>query len=414
MINIFRKEPLLKKLTIKISLVFLLSVLILNIFHITQLDKLYKEQINLTENIVGQLALEYPNDEANIVKAIKYKDESIKEKGKNILEKYGYKEDSILSSSNSKAIIYKSVVVFFLVSIISLILNINLLSKFFKEVIKTIENISYYIDNFIKNNYEVEDEFEQDGIFMSLISRIKDLGKKLNNQLYKLNDEKENLKSLVTDISHQLKTPLSSISLYNSILLEDDISKEDRKNFVIQNEESTKKLHNLIDSLVNISRLESSMITIKPECKNIKKTIIKAINSIYIKAMDKNIEINLDEFEDININHDQKWTEEAIFNILDNGVKYTKNDGNIDIKISQTINYLRIDIKDNGIGINKEEINNLFKRFYRGKDTKYIEGSGVGLYLSRKIVEAQGGSVIASKNIDKGSTFSLLLQKCNN
>ncbi|MBO3443965.1 HAMP domain-containing sensor histidine kinase [Clostridium sp. CCUG 7971] len=413
MINIFRKEPLLKKVTIKISLVFLLSVLILNIFHITQLDKLYKEQINLTENIVGQLALEYPNDEANIVKAIKYKDESIKEKGKNILEKYGYKEDSILSS-NSKAIIYKSVVVFFLVSIISLILNINLLSKFFKEVIKTIENISYYIDNFIKNNYEVEDEFEQDGIFMSLISRIKDLGKKLNNQLYKLNDEKENLKSLVTDISHQLKTPLASISLYNSILLEDDISKEDRKNFVIQNEESTKKLHNLIDSLVNISRLESSMITIKPECKNIKKTIIKAINSIYIKAMDKNIEINLDEFEDININHDQKWTEEAIFNILDNGVKYTKNDGNIDIKISQTINYLRIDIKDNGIGINKEEINNLFKRFYRGKDTKYIEGSGVGLYLSRKIVEAQGGSIIASKNIDKGSTFSLLLQKCNN
>ncbi|WP_154658895.1 sensor histidine kinase [[Clostridium] dakarense] len=277
-----------------------------------------------------------------------------------------------------------------------------------------IDNISDYIDNFIKNNYKVEEKLEEDGIFMSLISRTKDLGKKLDIELNKLNNEKENLKSLITDISHQLKTPLASISLYNSILLEDDISKEDRKTFVIQNEESTKKLHNLIDSLVNISRLESSMIKINPECINIKNTIIKAVKSVYIKAINKNIEINLDEFEDLKVNHDKKWTEEAIFNVLDNAIKYTEDNGNIDIKISQTISYLRIDIKDNGIGINKEELNNLFKRFYRGKEAKDIEGSGVGLYLSRKIVEAQGGSIVASKNIDKGSTFSLLLQKCNN
>lgn len=156
------------------------------------------------------------------------------------------------------------------------------------------------------------------------------------------------------------------------------------------------------------------MIKIKPECLNIKNTIIKAVNSVYIKAINKNIEINLDKFEDLKINHDEKWTEEAIFNILDNAIKYTDSNGNIDIKISQTINYLRIDIKDNGIGINKDEINNLFKRFYRSKEAKDIEGSGVGLYLSRKIIEAQGGSIIANKNIDKGSTFSLLLQKCNN
>ncbi len=414
MINIFRKEPLLKKVTIKISLVFLISIIILNVFHITQLDRLYKEQLNLTKNIVGQLVLEYPNEEANIIKALKYKDENLQQEGNNILEKYGYKENSIIDESNSKSIIYKSIFIFLIVSIISLILNINLLIKFFDSIINTIENISYYIDSFIKNNYMVDGKFEEDGVFMSLISRTKDLGKKLNNQLYKLNDEKENLKSLVTDISHQLKTPLSSISLYNSILLDDSISEEDRKTFLIQNEENIKKLHSLIDSLVNISRLESNMITIKPKCIKIKNTIIKAINSVYIKAMDKNIEINLDEFEDIKINHDEKWTEEAIFNILENGVKYTQKNGAIDIKISQTINYLRIDIKDNGIGINKEEINDLFKRFYRSKDTKDIEGSGVGLYLSRKIIEAQGGTIIAKKNIDKGSTFSLLLQKCNN
>lgn len=414
MISTLSKEPILKNITIKISLVFLLSMVMLNIFHINQLDKLYKEHLDLTRNIVGQLLLEYPSEEANIIKALKYKDKNIQSEGKRVLEKYGYNYNHILNDVNSKNIIYKSGLIFLIVSIIALTFNIFLLKKFFNQIIKIIENISYYIDNFIKNNYEMDDKFEQDGIFMSLVSRIKDLGKKLDNQLHKLNYEKENIKSLVTDISHQLKTPLASIKLYNSILLEDNISKEDRKNFVIQNEASINKLHNLIDSLVNISRLESSMITINPKCINIKNTIVKAINSVYIKAMDKNIEINMDDFEDIKINHDEKWTEEAIFNVLENGIKYTQVNGNINIKISQTLNYLRIDIEDNGIGINKDEINDLFKRFYRAKEVKDIEGSGVGLYLSRKIIEAQGGSIIASKNIDKGSTFSLLLQKCNN
>lgn len=414
MIKSLKQEPLLKSTVVKISLLFLLLTLVLNIFHISQLDALYKEQTNLTRSMVGQLVTYYPEDEANIVKILKEGNKDLENKGISILSKYGYKDNSILKDNKSKMIIYKSIVVFFLVSTIILMLSLILLNRLFKSLIKMIESISDYIDNFIKNNYVVEENLEEDGIFMSLISRIKDLGKKLDIELNKLNNEKESLKSLVTDISHQLKTPLASISLYNSILLDDDISREDRKTFLIKNEESIKKLHNLIDSLVNISRLESSMITINTECINIKNTIIKAVNSVYIKAINKNIEINLDEFEDLKVNHDKKWTEEAIFNVLDNAIKYTGDSGNIDINISQTINYLRIDIKDNGIGINKEEINNLFKRFYRGKEVNEIEGSGVGLYLSRKIVEAQGGSIIANKNIDKGSTFSLLLQKCNN
>ena len=174
---------------------------------------------------------------------------------------------------------------------------------------------------------------------------------------------------------------------------------------------SINKLHNLIDSLVNISRLEASMINIKKEDKSIKQTLTKAIDSVKAKANLKNIKISVTDFEDKIILHDSKWTEESIFNILENGVKYTHDNGKIEVSLQETINFIRIDIKDNGIGIDKSEFNNIFKRFYRSEKVEEVEGSGVGLYLSRKIIESQGGNIIVSSKIGQGSKFSLFLTK---
>ena len=174
---------------------------------------------------------------------------------------------------------------------------------------------------------------------------------------------------------------------------------------------SINKLHNLIDSLVNISRLEASMINIKIENKSIKQTLIKAINSTVPKANQKNININIEDVEDIEIPHDTKWTEESIFNVLENAVKYSSENKDINVQVSETINFIRIDIKDNGIGIDKSEYNNIFKRFYRSEKVDDIEGSGIGLYLSRKILEKQGGNIIVSSQKEQGSKFSLFLTK---
>ena len=134
----------------------------------------------------------------------------------------------------------------------------------------------------------------------------------------------------------------------------------------------------------------------------------------YIKLLtkyQKNININIEDFEDIEIPHDTKWTEESIFNVLENAVKYSSENKDINVQVSETINFIRIDIKDNGIGIDKSEYNNIFKRFYRSEKVDDIEGSGIGLYLSRKILEKQGGNIIVSSQKEQGSKFSLFLTK---
>ena len=247
--------------------------------------------------------------------------------------------------------------------------------------------------------------------FNRIYTDLNKLSRSLNLKISSLDKEKESIKELVTDISHQLKTPLASLKLYNTLLIEEELDDEDRIEFLKTNEMSINKLHNLIDSLVNISRLEASMINIKIENKSIKQTLIKAINSTVPKANQKNININIEDFEDIEIPHDTKWTEESIFNVLENAVKYSSENKDINVQVSETINFIRIDIKDNGIGIDKSEYNNIFKRFYRSEKVDDIEGSGIGLYLSRKILEKQGGNIIVSSQKEQGSKFSLFLTK---
>ena len=157
---------------------------------------------------------------------------------------------------------------------------------------------------------------------------------------------------------------------------------------------------------------------IKQKIINTRKLILEHIIFLhsYRKSLirfppQKNININIEDFEDIEIPHDTKWTEESIFNVLENAVKYSSENKDINVQVSETINFIRIDIKDNGIGIDKSEYNNIFKRFYRSEKVDDIEGSGIGLYLSRKILEKQGGNIIVSSQKEQGSKFSLFLTK---
>ncbi|MFR3499586.1 MAG: sensor histidine kinase, partial [Paraclostridium bifermentans] len=280
-----------------------------------------------------------------------------------------------------------------------------------KYVFNKLDKVSKNVECIIHGKYNIKDDFKEEGIFNIIHSDLNKLSKSINIKIKNLDKEKENIKELVTDISHQLKTPLASLKLYNSLLLEEDLEEEDRTEFLKTSGMSINKLQSLVESLVNISRLETSMISIKKENKNIKATIIKAIESVKPKSINKFISINLNDFDDKIVPHDPKWTEECIFNILDNAVKYTNLKGKIDIYVQDAINFIRIDIKDNGIGIDKNEFNNIFKRFYRSEEVQDLEGSGVGLYLSRKILEIQGGNIIVSSQKGEGSKFSLFLTK---
>lgn len=412
MIDLLRREPIVKRISIYMGIGLITILFIFSINQYNNFKNIYLEQLNINKKIVGSIVSEHPELEADIVNSIYINDKDYSDLGEKVLKKYGYDKnykmiENINFQQHIKYFLVNNLIVFVGIIILIILIMCNLM----KYVFNKLDKVSKNVECIIHGKYNIKNDFKEEGIFNIIHSDLNKLSKSINIKIKNLNKEKENIKELVTDISHQLKTPLASLKLYNSLLLEEDLEEEDRTEFLKTSGMSINKLQSLVESLVNISRLETSMISIKKENKNIKATIIKAIESVKPKAINKFISINLNDFDDKIVPHDSKWTEECIFNILDNAVKYTNLKGKIDIYVQDAINFIRIDIKDNGIGIDKNEFNNIFKRFYRSEEVQDLEGSGVGLYLSRKILESQGGNIIVSSQKGEGSKFSLFLTK---
>ena len=231
------------------------------------------------------------------------------------------------------------------------------------------------------------------------------------NQLGKqqLNDEKERIDALISDISHQTKTPIANMLLYSELLSE-EIQDEKSKEMLDAIHLQAEKLSFLTQSLVKISRLESGVIQTIPECNSVTELIEKVVSQVEPKATRKNIHIEVS-FVDAEALFDMKWTSEAIGNILDNAVKYTDIGGSIQIKVSEYSLFTRMDIEDSGIGIAESDLPKIFSRFYKCSTTQQEEGVGLGLYLAREIIAGQGGYIKVSSQIEKGTMFSVFLRR---
>jgi signal transduction histidine kinase len=164
-----------------------------------------------------------------------------------------------------------------------------------------------------------------------------------------------------------------------------------------------------MDSLLKISRLESGIIEIRAERRNVGDTVLAAIKMAYPSAEEKELEIAFEGSPSVQLLHDAKWTGEAIGNVLDNAIKYTPAGGSIKVTLERYEMFARIDIADNGRGIPEAELAKVFQRFFRGASSSDTPGVGVGLYLARKILTEQGGYMKVSSEPGRGSVFSLFL-----
>lgn len=228
--------------------------------------------------------------------------------------------------------------------------------------------------------------------------------------------EREEVKVLVTDISHQLKTPVAALKSCFEVLKSGTLTKEENLEFQHRMEQQLKGLEQLMDSLVNISRMEAGMINLQTSKSRIFDTILEAVNRVWMKAEEKKIEIQMEadeKIEKLEVRHDKKWLCEALINVLENAIKYSPKDTEITIRAKKWGLFLRIEIEDQGIGIAKSEYHKIFQRFYRGEHeiVRKSEGSGVGLYLARKIVEGHHGTIFVSgKNGTKSSGSIFVIQ----
>lgn len=240
---------------------------------------------------------------------------------------------------------------------------------------------------------------------------LNELGYYLEDMQERLREEENNTKSLITDISHQLKTPLASLRMCHELTMTENLTEEEKNEFQEQEKQEIEKLELLLNELVKLSRLENHMVQIQAEQQNIQQTIAEAVSLVYGKAKGKQIDIQVELLANVSILHDKKWTAQALANVLDNAIKYSDNGSIIRVSVKLLITNVLIEIEDWGIGILPEEIHNIFKRFYRGKEAtrKVKDGVGVGLYLSRLIIELQGGTILAKRKQEKGTIFQITL-----
>lgn len=248
----------------------------------------------------------------------------------------------------------------------------------------------------------------------TLTARLQHQLLKLRNILTAQNEmlaqEKEQIKTLISDISHQIKTPIAAANTFAQLLSDKELSDKERNEYIATLQISLEKLTFLTNSLIKMSRLESGIISLKPERNSLNDIVLQAVKTVYAKAKEKNITITFDSEQTFEAVLDFNWTAEAITNVLDNAVKYTPSGGVVGLQITDYPSYLRLDISDNGIGIPEDEQAKVFGRFYRGKQSAGIDGVGIGLYLTRDIVNKQNGYIKVASD-ENGTTFSLFLRK---
>ena len=276
-----------------------------------------------------------------------------------------------------------------------------------RQLRRTMQTLDEMLDAAIRG------EFEETAFDESLRSAVES---KLSTYLAastvsarNLRAEKQNMEALISDISHQTKTPLANILLYTQLIKEQELPASCQP-FTAALEKQTEKLQTLIDSLVKLSRLESGILSFHPQPAPLSPMLEEAAAQLRPKAEEKGLTLICVPTDTAAV-FDRKWTEEAVCNLLDNAVKYTPPGGQITLRVVPYEMFCRIDVTDTGPGIPEEEQANIFARFYRGQGHQAEEGVGVGLYLVRQIAAGQGGYVKVFSRPGKGAKFSLFLPR---
>ena len=282
---------------------------------------------------------------------------------------------------------------------------------FAKRLSQFTSDLCQTMDSMITGGEEPARAEDRETIFARISYRLSRLYGILQENRRKVDEERRELQTLVSDISHQVKTPVANLKMVTDTLLAKPVTERERQEFLQGIRSQTDKLEFLVQSMGKASRLETGAVTLEKKDAPLLDTLAQAMSGIVYGAEQKGISVEVQCPDDLRVSHDSRWTAEALFNLLDNAVKYTPAGGRISVSVEQWEMYVKLDVIDTGKGIPESRQAAIFRRFYREEEVHDQPGVGIGLYLAREIVTRQGGYIKVVSEVGRGSTFSVFLPR---
>ena len=371
------------------------------VFTFIGLENIRKTSNDTMNQLVNILLEKYPDvSEKEVAEILNNKAEYTD--NSEFLNKYGiYPEKDWVSYSNQGS--YKYVILSVSVCIAFGLAFAVLFLGYLKIQKKQTMDIAKRIERINLGDYSLQIDRNSEDELSLLDNQIYRTAVKFREQAENSNKDKENLQKSLSDISHQLKTPLTSIIvMVDNILDDDDMPLEIRREFLNDIKHNTNTISFLVQSLLKLSKLDAEAVKFRYEQVEVKSIVDECIKNTAVMAEILGVRLETD-CNDIILDCDRKWLCEAVTNIIKNCIEHSQN-GNIKITADQNKLYTKISIKDNGSGITKEDLPHIFERFYKGKNSS-DDSVGIGLSLAKTIIEKQGGYISVSSELNKGSEF---------
>lgn len=398
------------------GIIIFLMILFLCITSITlklHHDRLKDNYIKVLGAVTVRVTEKNPELEKEIIPLItKEISKEDSEKGIKILKQYGLTKelenqlfpyiDETIKMNN-----YCIILVFVFMSAIFFLFNYFQYVFFYKKI----RSLTMCAKKVVEGDYDLAINENREGDFSKLSSSFNSMRGIIRSNITALKNEKQFLVDLLSDISHQLKTPLSSMVVYNDILLSKELTKEQSRMFLTNNQSQLKRMNWLIKSILKLAKLDAGAIEFVKENVSLNETIKESVDALESKSIEGNVEMIFNESTEIFFGHDKLWMEEAFINIIKNGIEHTPEGGKITIDLIENPIYRRIIIEDTGEGIKESDLPNIFKRFYRAKTSRKTDSVGIGLALAKSIIEAHRGIIEVQSKVGIGTKFIITFLK---
>lgn len=387
-----------------IIVVLILTVIAVSLSYLHISEKYRNEIYNFYNQVLGSVSEQYPEIEDKLINDLFISPQTI---NKDYLSKYGLDTSNIDIPNSPIDILKDNSLLLTIIFSISTISIAFIFIYYQKKQVNDIKKLDEYCKKIIKGEGALELKSEDESLESVLKNNIYDMTMLLKETNNNLNNNNKGFEKLIADISHQLKTPLTSLSLLNDLLYT-DLPEDKKKEFLDASSKELDKIRWLIKTLLNIAKLDSKTLVLKKDNNNAEEMLKEIQNNFkaMCEAYNANITVKADKY--CNIYCDKKWTLEAISNIIKNAIEH--NSKNINIQVEENRIFTQIQISDDGEGISKKDINHIFERFYKSENSK--ENSiGLGLAFCKSIINNQDGEIKVESKKNMGTRFIIKLYK---